>query len=52
MHQLDLEESLAIVSRADVDYSTSAREVTDIAIVAEHDHRPGDARGSPSGPCG
>jgi DEAD/DEAH box helicase domain-containing protein len=35
---LDLDESVAIVSRADVDYSTSAREVTDIEIVAEHRH--------------
>ena len=35
---LDLAESVAIVSRADVDYSTSAREVTDIEIVAEHRH--------------
>jgi DEAD/DEAH box helicase domain-containing protein len=35
---LDLDESVAIVSRADVDYSTSAREVTDIEIVREHRH--------------
>jgi DEAD/DEAH box helicase domain-containing protein len=35
---LDLAESVAIVSRGDVDYSTSAREVTDIEIVAEHRH--------------
>jgi DEAD/DEAH box helicase domain-containing protein len=35
---LDLVESVAIVSRADVDYSTSAREVTDIEIVTEHRH--------------
>jgi DEAD/DEAH box helicase domain-containing protein len=35
---LDLDESVAIVSRADVDYSTSAREVTDIEIVAAHRH--------------
>jgi DEAD/DEAH box helicase domain-containing protein len=36
--ELDLAESVAIVSRADVDYSTSAREVTDIEIVAERAH--------------
>jgi DEAD/DEAH box helicase domain-containing protein len=35
---LDLEESVATVTRADVDYSTSAREVTDIAIVHELRH--------------
>jgi DEAD/DEAH box helicase domain-containing protein len=40
VHDLDLEESVAIVSRQDVDYSTSAREVTDIAIVAERAHEP------------
>jgi DEAD/DEAH box helicase domain-containing protein len=38
VHELDLEQSVAIVSREDVDYSTSAREVTDIAIVAERAH--------------
>lgn len=38
VHELDLAESVAIVSREDVDYSTSAREITDIAIVAEHQH--------------
>ena len=38
VHELDLEESVAIVAREDVDYSTSAREVTDIAIVAERAH--------------
>jgi DEAD/DEAH box helicase domain-containing protein len=35
---LDLEQSVAIVTRADPDYSTSAREVTDITIVAERAH--------------
>jgi DEAD/DEAH box helicase domain-containing protein len=35
---LDLAESVALVTRADVDYSTSAREVTDIAIVEELRH--------------
>ncbi len=35
---LDLDESVAIVGRAEPDYSTSAREVTDIAIVAERLH--------------
>ncbi|MBW8751838.1 MAG: DEAD/DEAH box helicase [Propionibacteriales bacterium] len=38
VHELDLEESVAIVSRADVDYSTSAREITDITIVGERLH--------------
>ncbi|HEX2893863.1 MAG TPA: DEAD/DEAH box helicase [Marmoricola sp.] len=38
VHELDLEESVAIVSREDLDYSTSAREVTDISIVAERAH--------------
>jgi DEAD/DEAH box helicase domain-containing protein len=38
VHELDLEESVAIVTRADPDYSTSAREVTDITIVAERAH--------------
>jgi DEAD/DEAH box helicase domain-containing protein len=38
VHELDLEESVAIVSREDLDYSTSAREVTDITIVAERTH--------------
>lgn len=36
---LDLEESVATVVASDPDYSTSAREVTDIAIVAEREHR-------------
>jgi DEAD/DEAH box helicase domain-containing protein len=35
---LDLDESVAVVARADPDYSTSAREVTDIAITAELQH--------------
>ncbi len=35
---LDLEESVAVVAPAQPDYSTSAREVTDIAIVAERQH--------------
>uniref|UniRef100_UPI0017FC9DD2 Zn-binding domain-containing protein n=1 Tax=Sporichthya sp. TaxID=65475 RepID=UPI0017FC9DD2 len=33
VRSLDLEESVALVEPADTDYSTSAREVTDIAIV-------------------
>ncbi len=36
---LDLEEHVAVIHRADPDYSTSAREVTDISIVAERAHR-------------
>jgi DEAD/DEAH box helicase domain-containing protein len=38
VHSLDLEESVAIVAPTDVDYSTSAREITDIAIVTERLH--------------
>jgi DEAD/DEAH box helicase domain-containing protein len=38
VHDLDLEESVATVTQADVDYSTSAREITDIEIVGEHRH--------------
>ena len=38
VHELDLEDNVAIVARTDVDYSTSAREVTDITIVAERLH--------------
>ena len=38
VHELDLEESVAVVAPTDVDYSTSAREVTDITIVAERLH--------------
>jgi DEAD/DEAH box helicase domain-containing protein len=39
VHDLDLEESVATVTQADVDYSTSAREITDIEIVGEHRHQ-------------
>ncbi len=35
---LDLEDNVAVVVRADPDYSTSAREITDIEITAERDH--------------
>jgi DEAD/DEAH box helicase domain-containing protein len=35
---LDLDEHVAMVEAADPDYSTSAREVTDIAILAEREH--------------
>ena len=35
--ELDLEESVAVVHRADPDYSTSAREVTDIEILQERE---------------
>jgi DEAD/DEAH box helicase domain-containing protein len=38
VHDLDLNESVATVTAAEVDYSTSAREVTDIEIVREHQH--------------
>ena len=39
VESLDLEERVATMRRAEVDHSTSAREVTDISIVAEHDHQ-------------
>ncbi len=35
---LDLDENVAVVAAADPDYSTSAREVTDIAVVGEQLH--------------
>jgi DEAD/DEAH box helicase domain-containing protein len=38
--ELDLDQAVASVVAADPDYSTSAREVTDITVVAEHRHRP------------
>ncbi|CAB4725622.1 MAG: DEAD/DEAH box helicase [Actinobacteria bacterium] len=39
VESLDLEEHVAVMTRTQVDYSTSARDVTDITIVAEHEHR-------------
>lgn len=36
---LDLDEHVAEIRRADPDYSTSAREVTEITVVGERDHR-------------
>ncbi|MFC4783231.1 DEAD/DEAH box helicase [Nocardioides sp. MAHUQ-72] len=36
---LDLDDHVAVIERAEPDYSTSAREVTDIAVVAERAHR-------------
>ncbi len=38
VESLDLGDDVAVVSRADPDYSTAAREVTDIAIVGERQH--------------
>jgi DEAD/DEAH box helicase domain-containing protein len=38
VRSLDLEEHVAVIERADPDYSTSAREITDIAIVREREH--------------
>ncbi len=38
VRSLDLDENVALVEAADPDYSTSAREITDIAIVAEREH--------------
>ncbi len=37
VQSLDLEENVAVIERADPDYSTSAREVTDISIVRERE---------------
>jgi DEAD/DEAH box helicase domain-containing protein len=43
--ELDLTESVAVMERADPGYTTSARETTDISIVAEREHVPwGDCR--------
>ncbi len=39
VESLDLEEQVAVMSRAEPNYSTSAREITDITIVAEREHR-------------
>jgi DEAD/DEAH box helicase domain-containing protein len=39
VEQLDLEESVALVRREAVDYSTSARDVTEIAVVEAHQSR-------------
>ena len=39
VHSLDLEEHVAVMERAEPDYSTSAREVTEISIVREREHR-------------
>jgi DEAD/DEAH box helicase domain-containing protein len=40
VRSLDLEESVAVIERADPDYSTSAREVIDIRVIAEREHVP------------
>ncbi len=39
VESLDLDEHVAVIGRADPAYTTSAREVTDISIVAEREHR-------------
>lgn len=45
VHSLDLEDHAAVIERAEPDYSTTAREVTDIAIVREREHAAwGDCR--------
>lgn len=45
VRSLDLAERVAELEPAEPAYSTTARETTDISIVAEHDHRPwGDCR--------
>jgi DEAD/DEAH box helicase domain-containing protein len=38
VRSLDLDEHVAVIDRAEPDYSTTAREVTDIAIVEEREH--------------
>ncbi len=43
--ELDLDEHVAMIGRAHVDYSTSARETTEISVVSEREHqRWGDCR--------
>ena len=45
VRSLDLDENVAVIERAEPDYSTTAREITDIAIVREREHVPwGDCR--------
>jgi DEAD/DEAH box helicase domain-containing protein len=45
VESLDLDEHVAMIRRADVDYSTTARSLTDISIARELDHRSwGEAR--------
>ncbi len=45
VESLDLEDRVAMIARADLDYSTTARELTDITIARELDHRAwGEAR--------
>ncbi len=39
VESLDLEEHVAVIARADPNYSTSAREITDITVVQERSHR-------------
>ncbi|MDP3890769.1 DEAD/DEAH box helicase [Nocardioides sp.] len=45
VRELDLDDHVAVIARAEPGYSTSAREVTDIRVVSEHKHRRwGDCR--------
>jgi DEAD/DEAH box helicase domain-containing protein len=45
VESLDLEEHVALIRRTEVDYSTTARSLTDIAVAQELDHRAwGEAR--------
>ena len=45
VESLDLDDRVAMIERADVDFSTTARELTDITIARELDHRAwGEAR--------
>lgn len=45
VHELDLDDQVAMLDRTTVDYSTSAREVTELSIVSEQEHEAwGDCR--------
>ncbi len=45
VQSLDLDEHVAVIARAEPDYSTTAREITDISIAQEREHaRWGDCR--------
>ncbi|MEP9384546.1 DEAD/DEAH box helicase [Nocardioides sp. KR10-350] len=45
VHELDLDEHVAVIDRSDPGYTTTAREITDISIVDEREHQAwGDCR--------
>ncbi len=39
VEQLDLADDVAFITRAEVDYSTTARQITDIAVIGESQHQ-------------